>query len=119
MGFDIMFNIMPIIVMIMFGLVFTLFVLAFINGFKEKKKNDGSPILDVNAEIATKHGDVSHHHSGTNDMGRSTTTYYVTFQFESGDRLELMVQGSEYGMMREGDKGKLRFQGTRFISFTR
>ncbi|MBQ4627771.1 MAG: DUF2500 domain-containing protein, partial [Clostridia bacterium] len=48
-----------------------------------------------------------------------STTYYATFQFESGDRLELAVPSSEYGMLVEGDKGKLSFQGTRFLSFER
>lgn len=45
--------------------------------------------------------------------------YYVTFQFESGDRMEFQVYGSEYGMLAEGDEGKLTFQGTRYLSFER
>lgn len=53
----------------------------------------------------------SHHH------GR--TSYYATFQFESGDRLELPLNASDYGMLAEGDQGKLSFQGTRFLSFER
>ena len=43
-----------------------------------------------------------------------STTYYVTFQVESGDRMEMSVSGSEYGTLAEGDKGTLTFQGTRF-----
>ena len=31
------------------------------------------------------------------------TSYYVTFQVESGDRMELSVSGREYGMLAEGD----------------
>ena len=49
----------------------------------------------------------------------SSTTYYVTFQVESGDRMELHVSGSEYGMLAEGDTGRLTFQGTRYLSFER
>jgi hypothetical protein len=45
--------------------------------------------------------------------------YFVTFQVESGDRMELVVNGSEYGMLAEGDFGELIFQGTRYLSFTR
>ena len=49
-----------------------------------------------------------------------STTYYVTFQVESGDRMEMSVSGSEYGTLAEGDKqGKLTFQGTRFLTFNR
>lgn len=49
----------------------------------------------------------------------SSTRYYVTFQVDSGDRMELPMTGSEYGMLAEGDVGKLTFQGTRYLSFER
>lgn len=49
----------------------------------------------------------------------SSSTYYVTFQVESGDRMEFAVSGNEYGMLVEGDKGSLTFQGTRYLSFLR
>ena len=45
--------------------------------------------------------------------------YYVTFQVDSGDRIELNLNGNEYGMLIEGDKGKLSFQGTRYLGFMR
>ena len=49
----------------------------------------------------------------------SSTWYYVTFLVDSGDRMELSVSGSEYGMLVEGDRGRLSFQGTRYLSFER
>ena len=49
----------------------------------------------------------------------TSTRYYVTFQVESGDRMELSVSGPEYGMLAEGDRGELTFQGTRYLSFER
>lgn len=33
--------------------------------------------------------------------------------------MEFSVSGSEYGMLVEGDQGKLSFQGTRYLSFQR
>ena len=57
--------------------------------------------------------------NGDNTMMHTFTTYYVTFQVESGDRMELTVDGSEYGMLVEGDIGKLSFQGTRYLGFQR
>lgn len=33
--------------------------------------------------------------------------------------MELSVSGTEYGMLTEGDVGKLTFQGTRYIEFDR
>lgn len=52
-------------------------------------------------------------------MTRGYTRYYVTFEFESGDQLELKVDGSEYGLLAEGDNGMLSFQDTRYLGFVR
>ena len=43
----------------------------------------------------------------------------LTFQVDSGDRMELSVTGQEFGLIAEGDTGKLTFQGTRFLGFER
>lgn len=76
--------------------------------------------------LVSRRMDVSHHNhvsaGATGAQGYHTTTstsYYVTFQVESGDRMELQVNGSEYGMLVEGDHGKLSFQGTRYLGFER
>lgn len=47
------------------------------------------------------------------------TTYYVTFEFESGDRLEFHISGKEYGLLSESDTGILSFQGSRYLGFQR
>jgi hypothetical protein len=49
----------------------------------------------------------------------SSTTYYVTFEEETGERRELQVSGSEYGQLAEGDRGHLIHQGSRYKGFTR
>ncbi len=48
-----------------------------------------------------------------------SSSYYVTFQVESGDRMELSIRGSGYGMLAEGDVGIFSFQGTRYLGFER
>jgi len=60
-----------------------------------------------------------HNGAGNHHHYHTSTSYYVTFQVESGDRMELHVAGEEYGMLIEGDSGKLSFQGTRFLGFER
>lgn len=117
-----------------FGIFFTVFVLIFIviicvfiysavRGIGQWNKNNHSPRLTVNARIVSKRMDVSyHHHRSASGHGMHTTSssrYYVTFQVESGDRMELSVSGYPYGMMAEGDCGQLTFQGTRYIDFIR
>ncbi|WKL05192.1 DUF2500 domain-containing protein [Paenibacillus amylolyticus] len=49
----------------------------------------------------------------------ATTRYYVTFEFDNGERTELIVGGNHYGMMVENDRGMLTYQGTRFKHFER
>ena len=114
---------------IFFGMFFLVFFLAlgmiifsFIKGIGQWNKNNHSPRLTVEATVVAKRGAVSHpHHQDANGIGHtsSSTTYYVTFQVASGDRMELCVGGSEYGMLVEGDFGDLSFQGTRYLGFQR
>ena len=114
-GFEIMF-------FLMFSLLIGMFILTVIRGISQWNKNNHSPRLTVEATVVAKREDVTHHqhNTGNHTMHLSTSTwYYVTFQVESGDRMELGVGGYEYGMLVEGDLGRLTFQGTRYISFER
>ena len=111
---------------IMFTLVFLLvtgtFVVVAVNGIRQWNKNNHSPKLMVPATIVAKRTNVSRHHhggAGAHHHHHTSTTYYVTFQVESGDRLELRVAGHEYGLLIEGDRGILSFQGTRYLGFER
>lgn len=92
-----------------------------IRGLTQWNKNNHSPRLSVEATVVSKRIQVSHdaHMHDQHTMHSSTTYYYVTFQVESGDRMEFHVSGSEYGMLVEGDRGKLTFQGTRYLGFER
>lgn len=111
----------------MFTGIFGLMLLAFVGFFiytiarnvQQNRKNDASPRLTVEAQVVSRRTDVTQYHSGENHSTHSTTNYFVTFQVESGDRLELELSGAEFGMLAEGDFGWLSFQGTRFLSFER
>lgn len=115
----IMFRIVPIMVAICFIVVFGTIIVRSVKGIKEWKENNDSPVLTVDASVVTKRTDVHYHHNNVNqNMHRSSsTTYYVTFEVESGNRIEFRMQGNQYGMIVEGDKGKLTFQGTRYLKF--
>ena len=114
-GFDMIFS---VLFPLMFLLVFGMILFTLISNLLTWNKNNHSPRLTVRATVAAKRMDVSHHHTD-NTMARTFTTYYVTFQVESGDRMELEVDGSDYGMLVEGDAGELSFQGTRYLGFVR
>ena len=105
---------------IMFVLVIGVFVVTFIRGIGQWNKNNNSPRLTVPATVVSKRTNVSHHHhAGEHHHSHTSTSYYVTFEVESGDRMELNVSGTEYGLLVEGDKGSLSFQGTRYLGFER
>jgi len=119
-GFD-MFSVMFFTAFI---LIVGTIIIGIIKGISEWSTNNTQPILDINCKVVSKRISVSHSNSHTNSNGEhhsgtSFTSYYVTFEFESKDRMEFSVNGKNYGMIAENDYGKLKFQGTRFLEFNR
>ena len=98
-------------------LVFAMFVVTLVRGISQWNRNNHAPRLSVEATVTGKRTAVHHHHH-QNYTSRSTR-YYVTFQVERGDRMELPMNGSDYGQLMEGDRGRLTFQGTRYVGFER
>lgn len=105
-----------------FVLVIGMFLVFAVKGIAQWNQNNHSPRLTVPAVIVAKRTNVTRHHHGGADghhHHHTSTSYYVTFQFGGGDRMELLVSGSEYGILVEGDQGDLSFQGTRYLGFER
>ena len=121
-GFGFGFSAIQLIFYIIFAIVIGGFIVTAVRGIRTWHKNNNSPRLTVHASVVSKRQNTSvhHHHSDNAAMHTSTSTsYYATFQFDSGDRLELRVSGPEYGLLAEGDTGDLTFQGTRYLGFDR
>ena len=122
MGFGFGFHAFEGMFTLVFVLVIGLFIYAVVQAILRKQKNDASPRLTVQARVVSRRQEVTHHARNMNDgvyHTSSTTRYFVTFQVESGDRMELELDGSDFGMLAEGDEGRLSFQGTRFLEFQR
>ena len=123
MGFALMDRLFPLMFLVVFIFIISTIVGSLVSGAKRKHKNDQSPRVTADAKVVSKRMQVGQNRqsSGDNDMMRSYTysKYFVTVEFESGDRLELPVDGSDYGLLVEGDTGKLSFQGTRYLGFQR
>ena len=122
MGFAFGFDMFGIMFTLVFVLVIGTFIVTAVRGISQWNKNNNSPRLTVPALVVAKRTNVTrHHHGGANGHHHhhTSTTYYVTFQVESGDRMELRLSGAEYGMLAEGDNGILTFQGTRYLGFER
>ena len=126
-SFDTTFSIMSILFPILFLCILGTFVVVAVRGICTWNKNNHSPQLSVSARVVSRRTEVSHHSfaNGGDVTGAqgyttsSSTWYYVTFEVESSDRMEFSVSGKEYGLLAEGDVGKLTFQGTRYLSFVR
>lgn len=112
MGFE-MFNVMFTVI---FLIIVVTAVVFLVRSLLQWNKNNHSPRLTVAATVVARRQHVSRRGGHTH---HTTTSYYVTFQVESGDRMEFHVSPSEYGMLVENDRGRLTFQGTRYLSFQR
>lgn len=108
----------PIFFITIFVIVVGTFLVTAVRGVSEWSKNNASPRLTVTASVVTKRTSSSSHRSQSGHR-HYHTYYHATFQVDSGDRMEFSLSGEEYGMLAEGDTGKLTFQGTRFLGFER
>ena len=130
-GFD-FFNIFFVVIAV---LVVGLFIFVFINmighrklfngvrrrAAEQREPDDHAPRRTVTATVVSKRSNITVHHHTSDAVypHTSTTSYYATFQVPSGDRMELSVPSTEYGLLVEGDEGDLTFQGSRFLRFDR
>ncbi|MEG0258831.1 MAG: DUF2500 domain-containing protein [Lysinibacillus sp.] len=110
-----MFSDVPAIITIGFIIVFGGIAFVIIRGIIEWSNNNASPMLTVPAKVVTKRTKTS----GGSGNSAASTTYYVTFEVQSGDRMELKLNGREYGQLADGDFGLLTYQGTRYHTFER
>ena len=104
------------------GFGYNMGFVAIVRGIAEWSKNNDSPRLTVPATVVQRRRRVTHHHHhGANGAHHvhPVTHYHITFEVDSGDRMEFSVSGSEYGLLAEGDHGSLTFQGTRYLGFDR
>ena len=95
-GFDFIF---PLMFILVFSLVAITFIVTLVRGASEWNRNNHSPKLNVEATCVSKRtnvtqrnepvaGDISGAHGY---MHSSDTSYYATFEVESGDRIEFHI----------------------------
>lgn len=108
---ELIFGIFPFMFLFVFGLVIFVIVSSLVRNVKQNQFNNNSPRISSEVTVVTKRTKVWGDHSHT--------VYYATFQFLSGDRMELEVPANQFGYLVEGDRGTLTFQGTRYLNFER
>lgn len=108
------FGAMPWFVGLFFIVVIGFILFVIFSGVAQWSKNNNSPIEKVVVTVVAKRTQIS----GGGET-RARQHYFVTFEKADRTRIELQVKDSMSGMLVEGDKGELSFQGTRFLEFTR
>ena len=107
---------------ILFLTVLAILCVFVIMGVMQWFRNNGSPVLTAQARVVNLRIQVSGgmHTVGDDLMAHgASTSYYATFEVESGDCMEFAVGDEEYGLLSQGDTGSLTFQGTRYLGFER
>lgn len=94
---------------------FILFFLIIGKGIAQFIENENSPVLTVPATIVDMRRKTHHHHHKHGH--HHSHSYHVTFEVESGERIELRVLWTDYRELSVGDKGMLTHQGTRYQGF--
>ena len=124
-------RILPTIVPVAFVVIFCMIIVQLTRGVVQWNRNNHAPLLTVNARIVAKRQSTSHHthhqqiptgqpgHMQSAPIYSSSTSYFTTFELDGGNRLEFPMSGKEYGLLADGDVGKLSYQGTRYKGFVR
>ncbi|WP_139993577.1 DUF2500 domain-containing protein [Paenibacillus paridis] len=108
-----------IFVIVIGGIVYSIFTHA---------KNASAAKETVFARVVSKRMDVRHHtnlhnHDNHNDVGHagssSRTYYYITLEFDNGERREYVDVKKLYGLVVEGDTGYASIQGDWIVDFQR
>ena len=116
---EILFLIVPLFI----GIVFLVILVQIIRAVAEWARNNSMPVETVPARVVAKRTDTwrsgAHHHHHHHSHGQVKTSYFVTFELKSGERMEFSLYGKDYGLLVEGDEGELTYQGTRYHGFDR
>ncbi|MFD1774633.1 DUF2500 domain-containing protein [Paenibacillus rhizophilus] len=113
--FDFAGTVLPIFFVVMIGIV----AISAGRGLLVWSRNNRMPVLTVPAHIVSKRSEIRQKPPEEGNVAHTTMIYYLTFEFDDGERVEFKVNGSEYGISAERDRGRLTYQGTRYHGFKR
>lgn len=114
--FDLTGTVIPIFLIVVIGII----VVTAGRGIFQWSRNNSSAVQTVPARIVSKRSEVRQRQFQDDaPFSKTTTTYFLTYETAGGTRMEFKVDGSEYGMSVEGDRGMLTYQGTRYHGFER
>lgn len=104
---------LDILCLAVFFLALSALIVYLFQNFSQWQRDRNAPRLCVGADVVSKRSD---RHILPDDPPINGD-YFVTFEMESGDRMELRLPGHDFRRIAEGDFGRLTFQGSRYIAF--
>ncbi len=120
-NFGLPFTLIPIFIGGVFLLVFGAIAYAVISSIAQWMSDNAAPVETFEARVIAKRTKATQHQSAnstTNSSSRWTShSYFVTFEYSNGQRREFGIKESEFGVLIEGDRGTLTFQGSRYKGF--
>ncbi len=133
-GFNTMFNLVFGLVIVVFIVVIALFVVNAVKAARQGMANNAAPEVTAQARIVDKRiqlsGGTTHSapswnsdgglmNSGISHSDPVSEQHYVTFEQPGGERFEMKVPASDYGLLVVGDQGTVTMKGTRYLGFQR
>ncbi|HEY4391190.1 MAG TPA: DUF2500 domain-containing protein [Paenibacillus sp.] len=106
---------------IFIGIIFVVVIIMFIVNGAKYVKNVTSTRESTFVKIVSKRMDVRHssNMNDHNSFSSSHTYYYITLEFENGERKEYLDVKNIYGLVAEGDEGYAAIQGDWIVAFER
>ena len=87
--------------------------------WRVSRANDAAPVQQAGAKVLGVRTNTIADPPDMNPKVKTNPviTRFVTFELESGEKLELPVTPEQQASFKEGDRGQLKYQGTRFLGF--
>ncbi|EHS58646.1 DUF2500 domain-containing protein [Paenibacillus sp. Aloe-11] len=98
-----------------FGIMALLMIIGIGKTIGAGLSNQAAELVQRSCKVVDKRTRVR---GGSGDFSASTY-YYITFEFDGGERKELEVKDTDFGMIVVGDRGELHYKGTRVVGFVR
>lgn len=112
--FDAMFGLMQAFFVIFFVVVVGGIIFAIVKQSRISARNAVAPEVSAAAMVVDKR--IETHGGGEMSVSQR---HYVAFEQPSGERFELEVPASEYGVLVVGDRGTVNMKGTKYLGFAR
>ncbi|MFD1177121.1 DUF2500 domain-containing protein [Paenibacillus puldeungensis] len=118
-----MFELISTLFPILFIVVLVIIIVKMVGSGARYMKNANSPRDSRFAKVVSKRMDVHQHsHMNSDNHMNSTssrTYYYITLEFDNGERQEYLDVKNLYGLVVEGDTGYAAIQGDWIVAFER